>query len=306
MYNHQLDTFVQTADAGSFSKAAKTLYISATAVMKQINLLESSLGVKLFNRSTRGLTLTESGRSYYRDARFMIQYAKEARQRAQNAAHSVPGTIRIGMSVLTPGSFLVPLWPEIQTRLPDIRFELVSFENSQENAQRILSNLGTDIDVVAGIFDESLLALRRCAGVQLSEFPVCCAVSVDHPLAAKERLTVGDLAGQRLMMIRRGWSRHIDELRDDIENNHPEIELVSFDCYDLGVFNECERSGAVLVTFPMWDNVHPLIRTLQMDWKYSCPFGLLHSTEPSERVQRLIDVARNLRSENLSHGSTGL
>ena len=50
MYNHQLDTFIQVADAGSFSKAAEEMFISSTAVMKQINLLESSLEVQLFNR----------------------------------------------------------------------------------------------------------------------------------------------------------------------------------------------------------------------------------------------------------------
>ena len=49
MYNRQLDTFIQVADAGSFSKAAEALYISATAVMKQINLLEGHLEVQLFH-----------------------------------------------------------------------------------------------------------------------------------------------------------------------------------------------------------------------------------------------------------------
>ena len=51
MYNHQLDTFIQVADAGSFSKAAEALFISSTAGMKQINLLEGSLEVQLFNRT---------------------------------------------------------------------------------------------------------------------------------------------------------------------------------------------------------------------------------------------------------------
>lgn len=51
MYNHQLGTFIQVAGAGSFSKAAEEMFISSTAVMKQINLLESSLEVQLFNRA---------------------------------------------------------------------------------------------------------------------------------------------------------------------------------------------------------------------------------------------------------------
>ena len=51
MYNHQLDTFIQVAELGSFSKAASALYISPTAVIKQMNILESNLGVTLFNRT---------------------------------------------------------------------------------------------------------------------------------------------------------------------------------------------------------------------------------------------------------------
>ena len=59
MYNPQLETFLRVADAGSFNKAAEESYITPTAVIKQINLLEESLGVKLFDRSHRGLTLTK-------------------------------------------------------------------------------------------------------------------------------------------------------------------------------------------------------------------------------------------------------
>ena len=68
MYNHQLETFIRVADAGSFNKAAEESYITPTAIIKQINLLEDSLGVKLFERTRRGLTLTKAGRSMYQDA----------------------------------------------------------------------------------------------------------------------------------------------------------------------------------------------------------------------------------------------
>ena len=65
MYNPQLETFLHVADAGSFNKAAAERYITPTAVIKQINLLENTLGIQLFQRSHRGLTLTPAGRSLY-------------------------------------------------------------------------------------------------------------------------------------------------------------------------------------------------------------------------------------------------
>ena len=58
MYNPQLDTFVAVAEQGSFSKAAEKLYITPTAVMKQLNALESHLGFALFVRTNHGLALT--------------------------------------------------------------------------------------------------------------------------------------------------------------------------------------------------------------------------------------------------------
>lgn len=73
MYNLQLETFLRAADAGSFNKAAEETYITPTAVIKQINLLENSLGIKLFERTHRGLKLTKAGRSLYQDAKYIIQ-----------------------------------------------------------------------------------------------------------------------------------------------------------------------------------------------------------------------------------------
>ena len=74
MYNPQLETFIRVADAGSFNKAAEESFITPTAVIKQINLLEDSLGVKLFDRTHRGLHLTKAGHSLYQDSKYIIQY----------------------------------------------------------------------------------------------------------------------------------------------------------------------------------------------------------------------------------------
>lgn len=56
---------------------------------------------------------------------------------------------------------LVELWPRLREECPDIRFQIVPFDNTPENAREILANLGQNIDVVAGIFDETMLDLLR-------------------------------------------------------------------------------------------------------------------------------------------------
>ena len=61
MYNPQLETFLCVVEAGSFNKAAEALYISPSAVIKQINSLEASLDLQLFERTHRGLHVTPAG-----------------------------------------------------------------------------------------------------------------------------------------------------------------------------------------------------------------------------------------------------
>lgn len=299
MYNPQLETFLCVAEAGSFNRAAERLYISPPAVIKQINLLEESLDLQLFVRTHRGLILTEAGKSLYQDTKYIIQYCKDSVTRAKNAMQKSKNVIRIGTSPMTPAQVLVDLWPKLQDYCPDTKFRLVPFDNTPENAREILANLGQNIDVVAGIFDETMLELRQCAGLELSREPICCAVSVHHRLAQKESLTISDLYGENLMLMRRNWSHHVDLLRDDIWKNHPQIHIVDFDFYDVAAFNQCENNNCVLMAVENWRYVHPLLKILRVDWDYTIPFGLLHAPKPSAVVKQFLKaVQRAMQEQN--------
>lgn len=299
MYNPQLETFLCVAEAGSFNRAAERLYISPPAVIKQINLLEESLDLQLFVRTHRGLILTEAGKSLYQDTKYIIQYCKDSVTRAKNAMQKSENVIRIGTSPMTPAQVLVDMWPKLQDYCPDTKFRLVPFDNTPENAREILANLGQNIDVVAGIFDETMLELRQCAGLELSKEPICCAVSVHHRLAQKESLTISDLYGENLMLMRRNWSHHVDLLRDDIWKNHPQIHIVDFDFYDVAAFNQCENNNCVLMAVENWRYVHPLLKILRVDWDYTIPFGLLHAPKPSAVVKQFLKaVQRAMQEQN--------
>ena len=78
MYNHMLDTFIAVSDCGSFTKAAERLYISPTAVMKQMNTLENHLNLKLIDRTSSGVRLTAAGALIYKDAKFIIDYSHKS------------------------------------------------------------------------------------------------------------------------------------------------------------------------------------------------------------------------------------
>ncbi len=299
MYNKQLETFIQVADLGSFSKAADAMYISPTAVMKQINLLESDLGFLLFNRTNRGLSLTEAGKSIYKDAKYIIRYSRDSLNRARNAMKKNDQVIRIGTSLMTPSRFVTDLWPKIHKECPNLKFQIVSFENTPENAREILRNLGQGIDIVAGVFDDAFLKSRECEALKLSDTPICCAVSVNHPLAEKPAIDITDLYGENLMIINRGWNQYMDDLRDDIWKNHSQINIVDFPFFCVDVFNQSEQDGNVLAVVEPWYNVHPMVRNVPVNWDHTVPFGILHSPKPSEQVALLLDtVAKVLDIDN--------
>ena len=299
MYNPQLETFLCVADSGSFSKAAEKLYISSPAVIKQINSLENHLGLRLFERSHRGLKLTAAGESMYKDAKYVIQYCKESVARAESAVEFDEEVIRVGISPMTPPNVFVKLWPEIQKIYPGMKFQLVPFENTLENAREILGNLGQNIDVVAGIFDDTMLSLRQCKGIEIAREKFCVAVSMHHRLAEKEKISLKDLHGENLWLMHRGWSEYVDMLRDEIWEYHPEIHINDFYIYNVEIFNQCENSNDVLLAIKNWESVHPLMKMIPVEWNYGMPFGLLYSENPDKKVQKLLKAIKQIKENRV-------
>lgn len=294
MYHRQLKTFLLAADCGSFNRAAELSYVTPTAVIKQINLLESSLGTRLFERSHRGLILTSAGRSFYDDAAYMMRYWEDSVLRARSAACADGRLIRIGTSPLTPAQVFSPLWTEIAQVHPAFRLRFVPFENTPENAREILLHLGRNIDIVPALFDDTLCAVRHCHGYELVRAPICCGVPVRHPLARKDALDVSDLYGECLMLMHRGWSAHVDALRDDLTTHHPEIRIEDFHFYSLDAFNRCAHEGKLLMTVGSWRDVHPLVKVLPVAWRHTFPCGLMYAMKPTGVVTDFLKAVRRL------------
>ena len=155
MYNPILSTFISVAESGSFTKAAEALFITPPAVMKQINSLEERLGITLFDRSNHGLQLTDAGKSFFQDAKYIIDYSNRAIEKAKDIDNKdKQQSIRIGTSIMTPAKFLLDIWSEIQKFNPYLKIELIPFENTPINSVEILRNLGKHIDIVAGLYDD--------------------------------------------------------------------------------------------------------------------------------------------------------
>jgi len=291
MYNHQLDTFIVVADVGSFNKAAEKLYISANAVMKQINLLERNIGFPLFERTHTGLKLTASGKSFYKDAKYIIQYSKEAITRASQIKDE--HAIRLGVSFTTPVDYIMDLWNQMNDQ--SLKLELVSFENTPENAKEIMKNFGQKMDIVAGIYSHNLLKERNCLALKLYESPLALAIPRTHPLASKDEITIEDIKEETLLILKRGYLEDIDHLRIDLLSKNPSIILEEIPFFNVKAFNQCVNENKLMVVIPEWKNIHPMLKIVPVKWNYTIPFGIMYSKQPTSDVQYFLDKIKELQ-----------
>ena len=294
LYDSHLDIFLKVAEAGSFSKAANDLFITPSAVIKQINLFEKNLGVTLFERSPRGLQLTAAGRSLKRDAEGMIAVCNEAEFHAKEAMLERDDVIRIGMSPITPIDILNGLWGSILSKEPRLHYQMIPFDNNKASASRILSNLGSTIDIVTGIVDRKMLEDNVCSGTVLRREPLCIGVSRTHPLSLRSSLKLEDLEGNRLMMPRPGHIESIDRLRTFFTEKHPGVQIEDADIYTVELYNQCHETRSLLLSLQEWSGVHPMIRIVPVEWGYDVPYGLLYAREPSSSVLRFIEVVSHI------------
>lgn len=294
MYNPLLDTFLAVVDCGSLTKAADKLFISPTAVMKQMNALEAHLNLKLIDRTTSGVALTPAGEVIYRDAKFMMDYSRKSIAAAMTISANYDTTFCVGTSMLNPAKPFMDLWYKINKDFPDYKLHLVPFEDNHEGILSEINKLGEKFDFLIGVCD-SKTWLSLCNFLPLGRYKKRIAVPREHTLAAKAVLDIEDLYGETLMMVSKGDSGINDFIRNDLEKNHPKIHIEDTpQFYDLSVFNRCAETGHPLLTIECWQDVHPGLVSIPVNWDYSIPYGLLYSLDADEDVLKLVEKAKEI------------
>lgn len=262
--------------------------------MKQMNALENHLDIKLLERTSSGVRLTAAGSLIYQDAKFMIDYSKKSLASAKAAIHANETTFCIGTSLLNPAKPFMDLWYRVNKDFPEHKLHLVPFEDNHEGILSEIEQLGGKFDFLIGVCD-SKEWLSRCNFLALGRYRKMIAVSREHRLAGKERIDIEDLYGETLMMVERGDSGVNDFLRNDLEVHHPQIIIEDTPkFYDLSVFNRCAETGNVLLTIECWQEVHPGLVSIPVNWDYSIPYGLLYSFDAPEDVCRFAETVRNI------------
>lgn len=149
-----LTAFVRTADLGSFVAAGRVLGLSASAVGKAVTNLERELGVRLFQRSTRSIRLTEEGRHFHERCRQVLDDLQDAEASLANVVAVPRGRLRVSVPIVSY-HLLLPVLPEFIRSYPDIELEL-------DFNDRIVDIIDEEVDVAirSGNLPDSRLMSR--------------------------------------------------------------------------------------------------------------------------------------------------
>ena len=151
-----MEAFVRVIETGSFSAAAQQMRLGQPAVSKAVGQLEQRLGVRLVLRSTRGLTPTEAGQSFYQEARAIIERVEQAELAASSSGKGLSGRLRVSASVTFARLHIVPKLKLLLSEHPTLDIEVILNDREVDVIEE-----GIDVALWMGSLVNSALTARK-------------------------------------------------------------------------------------------------------------------------------------------------
>ncbi len=194
-------TFLAVAEEGSVTAAARRLFVSQPAVSADISTLEDSLGVLLFKRSNRGVSLTEEGKVLFEYVQKAFSLLSAGEERMREVAGLQNGTLHIGASDMTLRFFLLDHIAAFHGAYPNIRLSVTNAPTP--DTLEAIRGGALDFGVVSGPLPEGQ---EEFFAIPVHRFSDIFITSPDHPLAEKKKITRHDLAGYPMIMLEKNTS----------------------------------------------------------------------------------------------------
>ncbi len=286
----EMEAFVKVVEAGGFTGAAKLVGMSKSAVSKHVSSLETRLGAQLLQRTTRKVTLTEIGQSYYEHALRAIAAAEEADSVASAMQSTPQGNLRLSAPLSFGVKRLMPAITAYLEAYPKVTIEL-------ELEDRFVDLMSENFDAAVRIGDLPLSSLRAR---RIGEVRGMLCASPAYLAARGTPETIEDLAGHELLTysnrVRSGWilrgpkgeERTVRTGRRLMVNNGDALsqaaeaglgivhspEFICRDALDAGRLVEILPESrpdpfGIHVLFPPGRHLHPKLRSLidhLVDW----------------------------------------
>ena len=297
MNEKQLALFISVAEQGSFSRAEAVEYISKQAILRQINSLETEVGVRLLDRSAGGIILTPAGEEFYRGAKELLELREDVLTRCRGAEKQ-PEVLRIGQ--VEHQTLLHRVTDAFQVKYPDIQIQKVIHPN--HSGEYRVSHGITD---VGETFYNPITPKQAFSYTKLADMPYQVAMRHGHPLSGNGRLSLTDLVGYPTtifaLMTKKAYREALHQvftqtgkaenllIRNDVDNQ-------------VDVAFQCGTSDNLLVTANGFVSEIPELTTLLLDTGWSEEYGIIYRPSPSPTVRKYIDLAVSVYRDLTARG----
>jgi len=266
--------FTRVVEHGSFAGAAAQLGMSTSAVSRHVAQLESHLATRLLQRTTRKLSLTESGRLFHERCQQLLSDLAEAEELASTRSASPRGTLRVTAPISFGLSHLAPAIAAFMKRYPQVRFEVALSDSVTD-----LVDAGLDLAIRVGALGAQNVVARPLSRVRMR---VCAAPSLIAAVGAPK--TPSDLAG--LPCLSYAYASDNNVWRFEREGQVQEVKIQSAAHSNNGMLlAELAAQGVGFTSAPDFI-VQPLLsqgrlQTVLDDWQ--APLLTLHAVYPTRR-----------------------
>lgn len=261
---HKLEVFINLVETSNYTRTARAMHITQPTVTHDIKSIENEIGVRLFNRNKRYVSVTPDGKAFYQKVKPIINNYYSAVQDIQKKDLENNSKITIGYSYTPFNDIYVPQWiNKFQIKYPNVRFSIMSL-NHNELKQHLLSD---EIDVVLTTGNDAK-DLENIKSYKLETENFKAIVPKKNPLSEKKVLKLTDFQNQKMLFLDNNWAAvDLINLQDEIQhvNNHLNITFAN-NLSSLNVLIKGQQ-GIALGLYCLYPKLEPYLKYVPVDWK---------------------------------------
>lgn len=293
MNQEQLNTFMKVMEAGSFNRASELLFVTPSAVMRQMNRLENELGLRLFERTNKGMKATVAGKYYHQEiSRWYKEYediVANTKEIAKNAVFS--DTIRVGVYGSLLEKFIKEYFDKFQEMFPSTQFEFSSYGIYSDKVMTLINDVGKNIDIVIENYEPWAIEEYHLQTLHLYDIPMSCAISINSDLYSKELLKMEDLFGRTVGIWNNKRSSIYYDMRK-ILGKYPEIKIRDISLQDEKIFDN--KNTEIILGNITWSGTQPFYKFIPLDIDYKVPYGIWYCKHPTPKVETFIEKVKSI------------
>ncbi len=286
-----LRCFVAVADTHSFAQAAEQLHLTQPAVTHELQALEAEVGVSLFDRTKRPAQLTPAGISLYNDARDILYRMSLSEEHLRDFS-SFSDTLYIGCSSTVHMPLLPDIFHEYYTQFPDIYLNTIELPDVQR------TNILSEPLDIAFIPRDLARQQKDARYINLYTGSFYCILPENHPLTDKDRISLADLKGERMIMMDNvHCPPQMHQMQDEFRRSNPGAKFYLCSSFLYSIYMAAAGIGIAIMPDFVATSI-PGIKMVPFETTEIPEYGIITSRKnTTSKTKPFIEIAEDVYSK---------